>query len=173
MDSSAVIEIPPWGTDSEWKEINMTFNHLINRHRDALARTVEKALEMSHKLESLYPIQNDICRETCVQCSSPCCVTATVWLDFYDLLFMHLTGQLIPDHQLIERQIDSCRYHSPTGCVLPRLSRPWVCTLYLCPPQMALLREKNETIRKHTDETIKAIKTDRKIIEDMFLSIIR
>jgi hypothetical protein len=108
-----------------------------------------------------------------VDCSSPCCVTATVWFDFCDVLFMNLLGLPIPEHQLIERQIDSCRYHSHTGCVLPRLTRPWVCTLYFCPPQMAILRNTYGDQKPLIDETIASIKKNRKMLEELFLSLIR
>ena len=171
MQGDMVTDIPPWGAVSIWKEANMAIDHLVSLHREALAPAAALASGIRDKLLSLYALQDELVMETCVSCSSPCCVTATVWLDFCDLLFIHLTDQNAPDFQLIEKQHESCRYHSEAGCVLPRLSRPWVCTLYFCPPQMALIRKKEDRVRKHVEETIKSIKEDRKILEEMFIRI--
>lgn len=173
MHSEKFIEIPQWGSDAEWKEANASIGHLARIHNKKLGGALRKVREMQAKLTTLYPLLDEFCKDTCVQCSSPCCVTATVWLDFCDLIFIHLSGQTIPPRQLIEKQPDSCRYNSPSGCLLPRLSRPWVCTLYLCPPQMALLRLKDDYIRRTFEETVKSLKADRKMLENMFITVSR
>jgi hypothetical protein len=42
--------------------------------------------------------------------------------------------------QTVNRDLDYLiRYWKPKGCVLPRMSRPWICTWYLCPTQKAIL----------------------------------
>lgn len=164
-----VVELPPWGTASTWNEANRSIRHLINLHHDSLCDAAEIALGIRDKLTALFPMQDELVKATCVTCHSPCCVTATVWLDFCDLILLHLTDQVVPEYQLIERQTDSCRYHSDAGCLIPRLSRPWVCTLYLCPPQMALLRSNVDGVRENIDDTIKSIKLYRKKLEEIFI----
>lgn len=173
MQRNTIIEIPQWGADSDWNEANESMAHLIHRHRANLSQVFSKAAAMRKNLETMFPLMDELCRETCVACPSPCCLTATVWIDYKDLLFIHLNGLFIPPQQLIERQPDSCRYNSPTGCTLPRLSRPWVCTLYMCPPQMAMLRSRDARIKKEFDHTVTLIKADRKIIDKLFIKMCR
>lgn len=169
MQQNTIIEIPQWGADSDWNEANASIVHLIRKHQANMADVFAKAAAMRKNIETLFPLLDEFCGETCVTCPSPCCLTATVWIDYRDLLFIHLNDLYIPPQQLIERQPDSCRYNSPEGCMLPRLSRPWVCTLYLCPPQMALLRAKNDPLKKAFDYTVTVIKADRKILEKKFI----
>ncbi|GAB6093993.1 hypothetical protein JCM14469_02450 [Desulfatiferula olefinivorans] len=168
-----IIEIPQWGSDAAWAEANGSIEHLIRMHGERLGDARETAARIRSRLVGLFPLLDEFCRGTCVDCSSPCCVTATVWLDFRDLLFIHLSGQTVPPHQLIEKQPDSCRYSSDTGCTLPRLSRPWVCTHYLCPLQKALLRKKSPSERAAFENAMEAIRDDRVLLENQFLSATR
>ena len=171
MHRKRAIEIPQWGSDSDWDEANGAIKYLMDRHRDRLGEVFKKAEAIKANLESLFPLLDDLCKNTCVACPSTCCLTATVWLDYCDLIFLHANGLHVPPNQLIEKQPDSCRFNSSHGCTLPRLSRPWVCTLYLCPPQMALLREKGNDIRDAFHRKTKIIKADRKILEKLFINI--
>lgn len=173
QSSNKIIEIPQWGSISDWNEANRAIEHLVRIHNKNLKHAFGKALDIKAKLSSLFPILDEFCQETCVHCSSTCCITATVWLDFCDLIYIHLSGAPIPPHQLIEKQPDSCKYNSLSGCTLPRLSRPWVCTMYLCPPQMALHRKKDELIRSTFNDTILSLKNDRKLLEKMFINVCR
>ena len=79
---------------------------------------------------------------------------ARVWLDFPDLLFMHLSGQALPLGQLRAQRSEACAYLGPKGCRLPRLSRPWVCTWYLCPEQKARMQAWSEEERREVEEVI-------------------
>jgi hypothetical protein len=173
MNSDHIIQIPQWGSEADWDEANTSIAHLVRIHRSELGEAIRVAEGIRDGLETLFPLMDEFCGKTCVVCPSPCCVTATVWIDYWDLLFLHLCGLDIPSHQLIEKQPESCRYGSAGGCLLPRLSRPWVCTLYMCPPQMALLREKAPDIRKPFDEVVKTIKADRKRLEELFLDVVK
>lgn len=164
-----VIEIPPWGVASTWDEVNVSIKYLIGLHKESLGNAYNLAYEIKEDLLSLFPLQDELLKETCIICDSPCCGTATVWLDFCDLVFLHLIEQVVPEYQLIEKQADTCRYLSDKGCLIPRLSRPWVCTLYLCPPQMALLRGKGEAVRQKNDTIIQSIKLNRKKLEQLFI----
>lgn len=165
-----VIEIPPWGEVSIWDEVNGSIKNLIRIHKHSLGMVYSVAYEIKEDLLSLFPLQDEILKETCINCDSPCCGTATVWLDFCDLVFIHLTEQVVPEYQLIEKQSDICRYFSDNGCIIPRLSRPWVCTLYLCPPQMALLRGMGGAVKRKNDMIIQSIKLKRKKLEQLFIN---
>lgn len=165
-----VIEIPPWGVVSIWNEVNSSIQYLIGLHKESLGKVYNVANEIKEDLLSLFPLQDELLKETCVNCHSSCCGTATVWLDFCDLVFIHLTGQIVPDSQLIVKQADTCRCLSDKGCSIPRLSRPWICTLYLCPPQMALLRGMGDAVRHKNDMIIQSIKSNRKKLEELFIN---
>lgn len=167
-----MIQIPTWGTFAEWQEANQTLDYLLKRYKNEFSRAFQLAREIQTSLEVIFPIQDEICRATCACCPDPCCLNATVWIDFKDLLFLHLTNQKIPEHQLIEKQGDSCGYHLSTGCKLPRLSRPWTCTLYLCPSQKLIFRLLPESQRRDYEQRVDFIKQSRTKLEDLFIDII-
>ena len=62
-----------------------------------------------------------------------------MWLDFKDLLVIHLSGQSPPPAQLRGNRRERCRYLAANGCTLARGVRPWVCTWYICPTQRQAL----------------------------------
>lgn len=163
--------IPAWGSFSEWKEANQALDYLIARYKNDLSRAVGLAREIQKNLEGIFPLQDGLCRETCSHCPDPCCLNATVWANFTDILFFHLTGQDIPEKQLIEKAGDSCIYHSSKGCTLPRLSRPFTCTLYICPFQIAKFRLFDSETKKDYEKKIAFIKKGRRELEDLFVEL--
>jgi hypothetical protein len=167
-----ISEIPQWGTKFEWFEANQSIDYHVKCHKIDFTRTIELALQMQKQFESIFPVQDELCSLTCRHCPSPCCIVATVWIDFRDLLFLHFSGQAIPRLQLIKKQSDVCRYSSPRGCLLPRLSRPFICTLYLCPPQMTNLRRMSSEIRDNYYSGIKIIKKNRRELENFFVDVV-
>jgi hypothetical protein len=98
-----VVQIPPWGSTSVWAEANNSIRYLIELHKQSLCEAIHVAYDIKNMLINLFPIQDDLLNTTCVNCQSPCCGTATVWFDYCDLIFMHLIGQSVPHHQLIEK----------------------------------------------------------------------
>ena len=155
---------PPWGPIIKWRESNYALDHLIRRHRLHLKSARSIAQDIRLTLESLFPTLDDLCIQSCPWCPEPCCITAKVWIDFRDLLFMHLDGQPIPAAQLFDASEDLCRYLGPKGCQLPRMLRPWACTWYLCPTQTAILR-------RHTDATQHAFQTQLQSIKQLRLAV--
>ncbi len=166
-----VVEIPPWGNDSDWKQANTSIRYLIERHRTVLGPAMNTARQIEMQMNSFFPLQDRLVQETCVHCQCPCCETATVWFDFCDLLFIHMTDRALPHGQLIGKQGDICGCFSHRGCVIPRLSRPWVCNLYFCPPQMHRIRCRGEETREHVTRIIQTIRESRKILEDQFIDM--
>jgi hypothetical protein len=88
------------------------------------------------------------------------------------LLFLHLNGHQIPPAQLLADFKETCSYLSPKGCILPRFSRPWVCTWYLCPTQKANFRQKPNSVQDKFSRAVQAIKTGRKEMESEFIRIV-
>lgn len=156
----------PWNDHSQWVEANRSVAKLIRRHRKLHSPIIVLAEQLRIYLETIFPLVDWLCQATCRFCPEPCCLTAWAGFDFRDLLFLHLSGQPIPISQTRFDKYESCRYFGAYGCQLPRLSRPWICTWYLCPTQMSRLRKKSQPIQKEYTRITDSIKQVRADIED-------
>jgi hypothetical protein len=132
-------DIPPWSAVTDWVALNRGFQYLIRKSSGSLHAAQQTARRIENDLLLLGALFDELADATCARCPRSCCRDARVWLDFKDLLFIHLSGQLPPAHQLRREMDERCRFLTPTGCCLPRLSRPWVCTWYVCPAQREVL----------------------------------
>lgn len=164
--------MPPWGSVAAWQEANHSLEFLIQRHLSELDRAVFLAHKVETRLASMFSILDDLCNATCPWCPDPCCLTAKVWIDFKDLLYLHLGGHQIPPQQLLADMKTVCRFWSPKGCILPRMTRPWVCTWYLCPTQRANLRRKARHIQDKFSRWVRAVKIHRTKMETEFIRVV-
>lgn len=162
----------PWNTPDQWAEINRAFAHLLRRRGPDLEPVRKIAHGIDSRMADLFPLMTDLCRHTCPECEAPCCRVATLWYNFQDLLFLHLTHQAVPESQPLRRFQEPCRYLGPRGCILDRSARPWICTWYICPPQTARLRKMGRIRRQETDAAIEEIKTLRHAMEERFIDIL-
>jgi hypothetical protein len=112
-----------------------------------------------------------LCAASCPSCPEPCCAKARVWIDFADLLFLHLSKSPIPRRQLITDTSQTCTFAGPAGCSLPRLARPWICLWYLCPIQRNLLRGR-PAIDRLVQRHLRRIKAGRRAMEDGFIRLV-
>ena len=172
MQSNYRQDMPPWGSDAAWGAANRSLDSLIQRNRMTLGSVVILAQKVQARLVSFFALLDDLCRVTCPWCPDPYCLAARVWIDFKDLLFLHLAGHSIPPEQLLSDFKESCRYLGPRGCKLPRISRPWVCTWYLCPTQKAILRRKSRHTRDKFSSLIQAVKICRTEMEAEFIRVV-
>jgi len=172
MQSNFHPDVPPWNSLSVWQEANRSFNFLVQKNRSELNRAMALAQEIQNRFVSIFALLDDLCQATCPWCPDPCCLTAKVWIDFKDLLFLHLGGHQIPPKQLMANLRKVCRYWSLKGCVLPRITRPWVCTWYLCPTQKANLRQKPSYTQNKFSRLIQAIKDYRTEMEAEFIRVV-
>lgn len=166
---------PPsiWGnTREKWQEINATFAYLLRRHGARFNPAIDLARTIQKDLKRLFPVLNLLCHQTCLFCPDPCCLVATVWFDFKDLLFLHLADAKPPPAQLISNDKQHCRYAGPKGCRLSRLIRPWACTLYLCPGQKAILGRESANQITLFENRIARIKANRLAMEASFLAVV-
>jgi hypothetical protein len=125
----------PWSTDDLWTEAQTALGRSLAVSGAHLAAASRQAAAVAHGLDCLADLFDQLAPTTCAVCQDPCCCHAKVWLDFRDLLFLHLNREFLPPHQLRRDLHDPCRYLSRHGCRLPRRSRPWICTWYICPVQ--------------------------------------
>ena len=158
----------PWNTSSLWHEANAAIGHLLRHHRQAVVESRMAAEQIRSRLASIFPIMDRLCGATCPDCSDICCQHACVWIDFRDLLFLHLTAIPLPGQQLLAQQGERCRYSTPEGCRLEREQRPYVCTWYLCPAQTELLRQQPATMQEVTS-SLQQIKRLRRLMEQAFI----
>ena len=163
---------PLWGAMNTWKTVNRNLEYLIRRHGSKMDQAVALARDVQVRLESIFSLLDDLCSVTCPWCPDYCCLVAKVWIDFKDLLFLHLNGHQIPPAQLLPDFKETCRYWNPKGCTLPRIVRPWVCTWYLCPTQKANLRQNPKSVQDKFIRAVQAIKTGRKKMESEFIRIV-
>jgi hypothetical protein len=163
---------PPWGSKVKWQIVNRDLDYLIYRHYDALKDAVMLARDLQVRMVSIFSLLDDLCWVTCPWCPDPCCLAARVWIDFKDLLFLHLAGHPVPPEQLLSDFKESCRYWSPRGCMLPRISRPWVCTWHLCPTQKVNLRRKAPSVQEKMRHAVQRITAGRKVMETEFIRIV-
>jgi hypothetical protein len=163
---------PLWAATETWKTANRILEYLIRRHGPNLIRAVGLARDIQVRLEWIFLLLDDLCTVTCPWCPDPCCLTAKVWMDFKDVLFLHLNGHRLPPAQLLADLKKTCRYWTPRGCRLPRIARPWVCTWYLCPTQKAKLRQQPKSVQDKFIRTVQAIKAGRKEMESEFIRIV-
>jgi len=163
---------PPWGSKVKWKIVNRDLDYLIYRHYDVLKDAVMLARDLQVRMVSIFSLLDDLCWVTCPWCPDPCCLAARVWIDFKDLLFLHLAGHPVPPEQLLSDFKESCRYWSPRGCMLPRISRPWVCTWHLCPTQKVNLRRKAPSVQEKMRHAVQRITAGRKVMETEFIRIV-
>jgi len=87
-------------------------------------------------------------------------------------LFLHFNQQPIPPAQPKANLSMPCRYLGPRGCRLPRITRPWICTWYLCPTQTAKLRNGQQAKRELLNQAMAQIKSERNLLENEFIRVI-
>lgn len=163
---------PLWGSDDVWREANDTVSYLLRRHSNGLKRTVAYARAVREELSAVFTCLDNLCLRSCPWCPEPCCLSAKIWFDFKDLLFLHLTASPIPPAPLLVELTGVCWYFGPKGCLLDRISRPWICIWYLCPTQLAILRRQGRSDIQTIDRAFLAIKAGRAKMESEFIHLI-
>ncbi len=162
----------PWNRRETWAEANASLAWTRWRAPSELALARECARKLEALLSRFSPELDRLCRLSCPWCPDPCCLRAKVWFDFTDLLFVHLSGQDIPPRQPITDWDQHCAYLGPKGCTLPRLSRPWICTWYLCLPQRKLIVKNPLSFPLSSGTIIHDIKQQRRAMAAAFIQAV-
>ncbi len=129
----------PWASSSAWGECRQSLEMTIAAAGVDLDPARAIASRIVHRYDLAGDLFDALAGACCGVCRRPCCLDARVWLDFKDLLLIHLSGQSPPPAQLRCSWHGRCRYLTSQGCILPRGVRPWVCTWYICPAQRRAL----------------------------------
>ena len=93
-------------------------------------------------------IMDRYCAATCNECQSPCCNVDGIYYDRADLLYVLALDADLPYSQTREKTKEPCCYLTPEGCMLPRMCRPFICTWYLCEPQMTLFQQETPRFQR-------------------------
>ena len=160
---------PPWAARDEWQAANAAMATAIGRrpHRFALLRDLAEQIRC--RVDLLDPMLDALCADTCSGCTDKCCVKATLWYDFKDLLGFHLGMAPVPAFQLSPESERPCRFLEPSGCVLPRIERPFICTWYICAAQKRLLGGWLPSSRQFIENSLMALKDGRNKLEKKFI----
>ncbi|MBL0712112.1 MAG: hypothetical protein JJV98_00295 [Desulfosarcina sp.] len=163
----------PWAAAASWNECRQSLQKAITASGAELAGAVAMARRIAHRYDLAGDLFDELAPTTCAVCRRPCCLDARVWLDFKDLLLIHLGGQPRPPHQLRRTRGEPCRYLTHHGCTLPRRTRPWVCTWYICPDQRRLLVRDIPGGRERLAKWWAEIAVLRDRMEDAFIAATR
>jgi hypothetical protein len=149
----------------QWQKSNCALARLLAIHHRALGSAIALAVEIRRGIDELTPLMAALCIQTCRFCPEPCCIGNTVWIDFRDLLFLHLLDEPIPACQATSNPNHACPFLSHYGCRLPPRIRPWVCIKYICPTQRAILRRVGRPTAAALLGKIKQIEKKRIVME--------
>jgi len=163
---------PPWAAPADWQAANQSMAVHVHRYREQLRPAAVLARRVRRLLATIFPLLDEICRLTCSRCPDPCCLAASPWYDFRDLVFLHLNGLTPLQAQPVASLAATCRYIGPRGCTLPRMVRPWICTWYVCPVQSRRLRNTDRCRWQSLNRILNEIKQDRRQMEDAFIQAI-
>ena len=160
----------PWNTDAAWHQIQNTLHAALSRQTAALKAARRHAAAIAHARDRLADLFDSLADATCAVCPDPCCRHARVWLDFKDLLFLHLNGEWLPPGQLRRDLAEPCRYLGRRGCRLPHRSRPWICSWYVCPSLRRALERDLPGGWRQTATWQRRVKDRRRAMETAFLN---
>ncbi len=163
---------PPWRNDHLWRAAGSTLRYLIHLHQDRLNPSREAAGCIKNLLSGIDDMLDRLGKKTCARCIAPCCRVADVSYDFRDLLYIHMTDQVIPPGQPRRSGGEVCCYLGPSGCLIPRFGRPWICTWYICADQKNYLAGHQEIAGDRLQSEIESIRMLRKQMEKSFIDAV-
>lgn len=162
----------PWSHMNSWHAVQLSLHHHTARFSSVRESLLPLAQDIELRLHAAAVQMEALCAHTCTHCPDPCCLKASVWYDFRDLLGLHLYGEAPPMGQPITNYGDICRYLSHSGCTLPRSNRPWICTWYICPVQASWLRMQPGESGRNLDRALGQIKRRRAALENKFIAMV-
>jgi hypothetical protein len=162
--------LPPWASPTAWRAVTAALDHHLRLpHIRSQGKIRQKAGAIAQLTMRLDLPMEVLARVTCPACEDPCCRRATLWYDFVDLLVIGHACRSWPPGQPMAAVGAGCRYLGQAGCRLPRIQRPWICTWYLCPRQIAQLEAFPPSQRIDVAGMIAGVKQLRKALEAAFI----
>lgn len=161
----------PWSSAAAWRECRLSLEMTIAAAGAGLDPARALASCIVHRYDLAGDLFDALAEASCGRCRRPCCLDAQVWLDFKDLLVIHLSGQSPPPAQLRGNRRERCLYLASNGCTLPRGKRPWVCTWYICPAQRRVLTRDIPRGPERLAKWWQEIAALREAMEEAFLTV--
>lgn len=161
-----------WDAPGDWREAQNSIDHHLNVYAGRSGALLDAAGAIAGKIDFLEPVLDNLCERTCPDCGEPCCVRATVRYDFRDLVFLHLFQTGLPVGQPSPVAGQACSCLGDRGCMIPRVMRPFMCTWYVCPGQMALVRAGQSGQKYCLTKRLREIQDCRKGLEAGFLQLV-
>ncbi len=162
----------PWQDEAQWEQVFESIQRIAERQIEIIGPIRDLAAGIYSHYGQLTGIIEDICSHSCPGCLDVCCIRATLWFDFKDLLYIYFAFGSLPKAQIskkIDDGVQSCCHLTEKGCSLSRTQRPFVCTWYFCPPQKEYLSLQDSEMQNTIDGHLKEIKLLREKIEDEFI----
>jgi len=174
MDIDMLSDIP-WQTAEDWHQVLLSLKAVEKKGKDKLPALFCIAKKIQKNYEMISEPMESLCACTCVNCEDICCMRATIWFDFKDLLYIYFATGKFPESQIkkitLKNQIRTCGCLTKKGCILSRTERPFVCTWYLCPAQKEYLRQYHPERLHHFEQTLLTIKGLRNQMGEKFVCI--
>jgi hypothetical protein len=143
-------------TDSGWRDF---FRSLDGALSDTTrAALFEHSARIRRAIEELDPMMDRYCAQTCPWCRDPCCTASRVAYNLNDMVYLFGLGLALPVGQTREHEGAPCRYWLSSGCALPRILRPYVCTWFFCEPHMERFFEEPACVQRHVIQTLQEIR---------------
>jgi hypothetical protein len=174
--TSATTHSPVWrpaAGSARWLASNDALARWLATRRRSLRGAAATAAAIRRGIDRLSPQMAALCARTCHFCPEPCCITNTVWFDFRDLLYLHLTAAPIPPHQAASDPGQPCPFLAHRGCRLPPPIRPWMCIAYICPAQGRRMQRTAAVLRADFERRIARIDRQRLAMEAALMQALR
>ncbi|MCF8111893.1 MAG: hypothetical protein K9J85_10440 [Desulfobacteraceae bacterium] len=162
---------PPWDTPQSWRAANKAVSCLLDSHRRWPGPLFETSTMIRDRIEELDFLYRQLCTETCPFCPQPCCITADIWFDLKDLIFLHAEGLPVPANSPQKLRGMPCPFLGFRGCGLPRTTRPWICTWYLCPVQKLRLKKHRKDLLHKINLLTSEVAGLRRQLEQCFIRL--
>lgn len=79
----------PWCSEKEWNQVYLSIKRIHDLYGTQLDPVVALAATIRKNYEAISGAIEKLCAHTCVSCEDICCVRATIWFDFKDLLYLY------------------------------------------------------------------------------------
>jgi len=162
------VGIAPWQAEEQWEQVKLFFQASIPGD-PYISRIEQLVSSIITHMKDIDKTLQELCLASCPKCNDNCCIRATVWYDFRDLVFFYSREKGLPPAQITKNKNGCCCHLAENGCTVPRPDRPFVCTWYLCSSQKQLLTQCADRVKScNTTRKIAKIQVMRKELEDIF-----
>ena len=153
-------------SDREWRQVLTVLRRRVSSLGTGPIRML--AHPMRERIQWLDAVMVTHCEVTCPSCEDPCCHGLQVFYNRTDLLWLLALDERFPPGQTRRGPTEPCRYLDQSGCLLPRMLRPYVCVWFLCEAQMNLLRDEPALFQRHFVRVLEEMRVLRLKLESLY-----